>query len=205
MRRLGILALLLLLSACAIGQPAPAVTTYDFGLGAAPFASSARLMGSLGIEPVRAPAVFDGTGILYRLAYRNSARLEMYSRSRWAATPAQLLTQRLRQKLGHVARGGVILATDGVAADHVLRVELEQFSQVFDAPNRSRALVQMRASLIDAKTSKLIAQSDFHAEQPARANAAGAAAGLREASDSVFDAMAQWLAKVAKGVRHTAS
>lgn len=188
----------LLVSACAAGRPAPPQTTYDFGLSATPVAAHPRLSGSLAIAAVSAPAALSGTGIIYRLAYENAARPEIYSQSRWAAPPAALLTQRLQQKLAGIAAGGVIQASDGVQADKLLRVELEQFSQVFGAPDKSRALVQMRASLIDAKTSDLIAQADFHAQRRADPNAAGAAHGLRGASDAVFDEMAQWVLRAAR-------
>ena len=195
-----LLALLLAtcLSGCAIGRPPPTQTTYDFGLSAQPTAVARPLKGSLAIDPVRAADVVAGTGIVYRLAYDNAARPEIYSQSRWATPPAELLTQRLQQKLARAAAGGVIQGSNGVQADTQLRVEVVQFSQVFDAPEHARALVQMRASLIDAKTNELIAQAEFQAHRDTAPNAEGAARGLREASDAVFDEVAEWLTKAAR-------
>lgn len=181
------------LSGCAVGRPAPTATTYDFGLNAQPVTVAPPLQGALAIDPVRAADVIAGTGIVYRLAYDNAARPEIYSQSRWAATPAELLTQRLQQKLAHVARGGVVQGTSAVQAGTLLRVELEQFSQVFDAPQRARALVQVRASVIDTQRGSLVAQQDFRAERPTAPNAEGAVQGLREASDAVLDDIAHWL------------
>lgn len=192
-RLLALMWACLLVSACAAGRPAPPQTTYDFGLSAAPIAVHPRLPGSLAIATVRASDALGGTGIIYRLAYENAARPEIYSQSRWAAPPAELLTLRLQQKLAAIAADGVIPARDGVQADKLLRVELEEFTQVFDTPDGSRAVVQMRASLIDPKTNDLVAQADFRAQRPADPDAAGAAHGLREASDAVFDQLAQWV------------
>ena len=42
------------------------------------------------------------------------------------------------------AGGGVILPTDGLRVPAALRVELEEFTQVFDAETRSRAVVRLR-------------------------------------------------------------
>jgi cholesterol transport system auxiliary component len=182
-----------ILAACTLARPAANPTAFDFGLSPKPVAIDERLPGALAVAPVHAPTPLAGTGIVYRLAYENAARPEIYSQSRWAAPPAELLTQRLQQRLESITEGGVTGGSDNVAADYLLQVDLEEFSQVFDAPNKSRAVVQVRASLIDPKKNALVAQDNFRAERPAASDAAGAARGLREATDKVLDRLAQWL------------
>lgn len=180
------------LAACA--APVRNSTTYDFGLSAQPVAVSDPLPASLAIAEVQAPAWLASDGIVYRLAYENAARPHVYSQNRWVAPPPALLTQRLQETLANVAAGGVTPAAAGVTPDYLLRVELEEFSQVFDARDASRATVRVRASLIDPRRGELLGQRDFHAERPAAPDAAGAARSLREASDAVLHDIAGWLA-----------
>lgn len=176
------------------GAPAVNVTAYDFGPNPTPAGVRTRLPGVVTVERVRAPSWFDGSDITYRLAYQDPTRPQVYSQSRWIASPEELLTQRLRQKLDTVIEGGVTSSDEGVASDYLLRVELDEFSQVFDTPDTSHVVVRIRASLIDVKHGRLLAQDDFNAERPAPTpNAAGAVRGLQEASDAVLDNLANWL------------
>jgi cholesterol transport system auxiliary component len=191
--RWAILLLAPVLTACIGAAPVPPPTTYDFGLGAPPVAMRQPLAGTLGIANVTAPDWLAGDGIIYRLVYDDPARPEIYSQSRWAAPPAKLLTTRLKQRLANLAAGGVTEGGSNVAADYLLRLELEEFSQVFDTRDQSRAVVRARASLIDPQQGTLLAQEEFTAERPAAPAAPGAARGLREASDVVLDQVAHWL------------
>lgn len=182
-----------LLTACVGAPPSPPPTTYDFGLSATALTVDKPLLGSLAIAEVTAPDWLAGDGIIYRLAYENAARPEIYSQSRWAAPPTELLTQRLRQRLANIAAAGVTQGGSDVATNYLLRVELEEFSQVFDAPNQSRAMVKARASLIGTQQGSLLAQEEFAAHRPARPDAAGAAHALRETADAVLEQVAHWL------------
>lgn len=190
--RWALLVLAPVLAAC-VGAPSSPPRTYDFGLAAPAIRIDQPLPGSLAVADVTAPAWLSGDGIIYRLAYDNAARPEIYSQSRWVAPPTELLTQRLRQRLASVAAGGVVQRGASVAADYLLRVELEEFSQVFDARDESRAVVKARASLIDSRSGALLAQDQFTALRPARPDAAGAAQALREASDAMLSKITQWL------------
>lgn len=194
---------LLLLALCACVSPGPTTpppTHYDFGLAGPPLPVAAPFPGSLAVADVGAPEWISGEGIIYRLAYQNAARPAAYSRSRWVAPPAALLSQRLRQRLANVAAGGVMQQASGVPHEYVLHVELEEFSQVFDAPQQSRAVVRVRASLIETKGA-LLAQETFSAERPARPDAVGAAMSLREATDAVIEALAAWLLREVDAAR----
>lgn len=191
---------LLLLALCGCvtpGRPAPPRTSYDFGVAAASLQVARPVSGSLVVADVAAPEWLVGDGIIYRLAYENEARPAVYSRSRWVASPAQLLTERLIQRLSGLVSGGVARSRTEAPADYLLRAELEEFSQIFDAPESSRVLVRMRATLLGSGGVRL-AQQVFEAEKPAAPDAAGAATGLREASDQLIDELGAWLLKEAK-------
>ena len=76
----------------------------------------------------------------------------------------------------------------------MLRLELEEFTQIFDTPHQSRAVIRLHASLIEHNTRSLLAQRNFDTEQAAPTpNAAGAVRGLTEASDKLIENLVNWL------------
>jgi cholesterol transport system auxiliary component len=142
-----------------------------------------------------APVWLDNTAILYRLAYRDLAQVYAYASSRWAATPAMLLTQRIRSRVAMVNDAGVVSATEGARTDYMLRLEVEEFTQIFDTTDHSRGVVKLRASLIDRRTRLLLSQRNFSIEQSAAPNASGAVRALTEASDNLIGSLIGWLAE----------
>lgn len=160
--------LLLLLAACAGGRPAVAPqAVYDFGpwSGAAPRALPVQV-------EVRLAPWLDTPALNYRLAYEDSSRLAAYANSRWAAAAGQLLGLRLRQQLG--AGGGCLL-----------RLEVDEFTQIFDGPERSRGVLQGRMTLLD-KQRRLIFEHPVSAESPAPSpDARGGVSALSRTADAV--------------------
>ena len=180
-----------LLGGCAISPGngrSPAV--YDFGL------PSARNGGEgewprIALEVV-APPWFDALNVDYRLAYDDPLKQREYSGSRWAGAPGVLLAQRVRQRLGMATSSG------NAAASCLLRFELQEFSQVFDAPTQSRGVLQGTASLIDARKQR-IAGRDFLIEQPAASqDARGGVDALVAAGSTLSSQLADWLGALEK-------
>lgn len=171
------------LAACSLlpaAPPSPAV----FDLGPLPPAPAPATGPAL--VQVTAPPWLDGQAMLYRLAYRDAARLSSYRDSRWAAPPAALLQERLRQRLAQAAEA------PGAAR---LRLEVEKFCQRFDAPGSSHAVVRMRAALLEAGTGRVLHQRTFTEEVPAAtADASGGAHALAKASDAALAAVIAWAA-----------
>jgi cholesterol transport system auxiliary component len=200
-----------LAAGCSI-LPAPPgrADVYDFGPGltAPPAAPAGRER-----TPRRAPIALTNitntsspggsSALFYRLAYANAQQLRPYAQARWSQPPAQLLQQALRDRL---SQGRVVLLGEDGAAQRVeggwptvLRVELEEFSQVFSAPQASVGLVRLRASVARAASSgsggdRLLGQRVFVVQRPAATqDAAGGARALAEASAEAADELAQWL------------
>ena len=74
-----------------------------------------------------------------------------------------------------------------------LRLELEEFSQVFDTPDKSRAVLRLRASLI--RKHGVVAQQEFNLEHAAATpNAEGGVRALIAASDDAGEKLVDWLA-----------
>lgn len=79
----------------------------------------------------------------------------------------------------------------------LLQLELDEFAQVFDAPNASVGLIRVHATVLapaDGGGGRLLAQRSFIAQQPAPSpDAAGGVRALTAASDRVLSEIAQWL------------
>ena len=190
--RVGLLLSLLLLSACALPKAAgPA----QFDLGPAPaWASPATAAGLQIVELTAAPGL-AATGIAYRLAYLDPFRPEFYRDSRWAAPPAVLLTERLRQAVAAAKPA----AAETAAAPRMLGVELEEFSQVFSSAAEARVRIRVRATLRstlqpssgDPSERRQVFEVSLPSPSP---DAAGAVRGLSQASDQLLEQLLAWAA-----------
>ena len=189
MNRLRVLipVLALLLSACAaLPERAAAPQRYDFGPPAAPAAVAAQ-RSPLGLRVQASPAL-EGTAMLYRLAYADGQQLRAYTQSRWAMAPAELIAQRLRSGLGR----DYTLPPEGEGASRVLHVTLEEFSQVYTAPEQSHGLLRLRVSLL--QDGRLLAQRELQLQQlAARADAAAGVRALGASTDEAVTELVRWL------------
>jgi cholesterol transport system auxiliary component len=189
-------ALALTLGACSLG-PAQKDTpaSYDLGAPAGASANLQRIRASLLVQGVGAPGWLETQSIIYRLDYLDGARQQVYANSRWAAPPAALLVQRLRSQLAAASDGGILGLADSARADYALRIELEEFSQVFNTADASRARVVARASIVNVSRRVLQAQKTFTVETPAASpNAEGGVRALAAASGDLVDAIVAWTA-----------
>ena len=186
---------LMLLAGCSTPRPEAAVKVYDFGpapLQVQAEGSQPSLAAMVLFEPQASPAL-DGHAVLYRLAYADAQQLKPYALTRWSMPPAQLLSQRLRQQWD--GRRAVV-APGEVSAQLHLRLVLEEFSQVFDSPTDSHALLRLRATLTqrNASNETLLAQRSFIIRQPAPTpDAQGAVRALTVASDQAIEQLTAWL------------
>ena len=190
-RRIAMLALILACAGCSLAPaPGSVITNYDFG----PPPEGRPVPGlrqALLVHDVSAPAWLDSPFIYYRLAYQDATRPQAYADSRWVTSPAELFSNRLRGRLVTSGGGGIIQPGDDARAKYALRVDLEEFIQVFDAPGKSRAVVRLRASVMGNRS--LIAQRTFSVERPARTpDAEGGVRALIGASDEAVDQLMVW-------------
>ena len=205
----------LLLSACSALPSKPTrATMYDFGPGpvAAQSAQPIALQTSQTPQTPLAPVAIedistsggalDNLAVLYRLAYVDAQELRPYSQSRWSMPPAQLVRQRLRDTLS--LRRPVFNAREGLALNRSqnpllplqLRLELQEFSHFFSAPDASVGLVRLRATLVDvtAAGERLVAQRIIVAQRPAATlDAPGGVRALTAATDAAIEELDQWL------------
>lgn len=173
----------LLLGACALGANKAGSPPAVFDLG--PLVNTAVApMPDLLLTEISAPPWLAGAGIAYRLVYQNEFQAQFYRDSRWAAPPAALLTERLRQQLALGARGGS-------GKPVVLRIELVEFEQRFGSPTQSEVRVSLRARLGEGVN----LTRTFELVKPSRsADAAGAVPAFSAASDEILAQVLAWAA-----------
>lgn len=206
-RLAGLMTLLLGLGACSVMPDRPVrPTQYDFGPGAmtapAPQQTQGQGQAVLVVADLEPSSVWDSSSmVLYRLGYTGDQQLRPYAQARWTLPPAHLVRLRLRDHLS--LQRAVMSPTEGAALQRshgqslrVLRLELEEFSQVFDQPQQSSALVRLRATLLDSRPAgeTLLAQRVFVARQPAPSpDAPGGVLALTQATEQLAQDLAQWV------------
>ena len=181
-RAVGLALVLACLAAagCSIAPTVPPQAVFDLGTPpAGPGATGLRVRVP---ELASAPWLAD-TGMAYRLLYRDSYQREAYRDSRWAAAPAALVHQRMRQRLAQRSCSG---STGSEPPS--LQLTVDEFSQVFESPTRSHGLVRLRASLGPGSETTFEAR----VESPG-ADARGAVQALARATDQVLEDVLAWV------------
>lgn len=187
------------LCGCSVLQTPVRPVVYDFGPGAVAATASAQgpALRTLALADVEAAQAQDSHAVQYRLMYSDNQQLRPYAQARWSMPPAQLLRQRLREQLGQ-RRAVLNTAQGSLVAAHVLvlHVELDEFSQLFETPAYSSALVRLHATLgqTGAGGEQLLAQRSFVVQRAAAsADASGGVRALTQASDAAIEQIDQWL------------
>ena len=182
----------LLLSACTIlPESPPRPDKHDLGPPPPAIAVDAGLP-ELALGSVQAPPWLRTSAVHYRRADLDDTGLHAYSRRQWVAPPADLLGQRLAQRLAPVlvsVREGATLRLD---------LRLERFEQVFEREDKADVVVQVRVSLRETGQGGRHWQEVFEIRQPAPgADGLGAVRGLAAASDELIETLEAWLIEIA--------
>lgn len=175
--------LALLLTGCGIGaKPLPVTGNYDFGLPE-PKAPKLALKRLSQIE-VSAPRWVDSVNLYYRLAYADVAQPRVYMQTKWVMPPPHLVEARLKER---AVTGGAVVG----GAGPVLRVDLDEFSQVFSSATESHAVLHARVTLVNGRD--VLKQKAFAFEEPApSADGPGGAAALKRAADRFVEDALAW-------------
>jgi cholesterol transport system auxiliary component len=201
-RRTFTLAALALLAGCSLLPDKPIrELAYDFGPSPVADAATTPPGAPLVLPDVEVSGALEATALLYRLGYADAYQLRPYAYARWTAPPGQLLRARLRDHLGRErpildSAAAASLARRGGTTPPVLRVELEEFSQLFETAAASQGVVRLRCTLLEnsAAGERLVAQRTFTVQRPApTADAAGGVRALTAATDATAGEIASWL------------
>ncbi len=195
MRKTVFLCVLLLAGCTGVARNGVMPAIYDFGpvaVSTSPLAPGPATRMAL---EVKAPRWLENPSIDYRLLYEDPLKRRQYVDSRWAGAPATLLAQQLRHVLGSAGSNG------GLAVDCLLRVELHEFSHVFDTPQHSRGVLQARVSVIDGQRRLLASQGisiDQLADSP---DARGGVKAMVATGEELARQLADWLRNLEKDDR----
>jgi cholesterol transport system auxiliary component len=187
------------LGACSLPLPDKPVRPEPWDLGPPlPLAASTTATGpALAMDSVEANAAIDGTSVVYRLLYSGDGQQPRpYAQARWTMSPPQLVTQRLREAFSTTRP--VVDVGMGLAALE-LRAQLDEFAQVFSAPDTSEGVVRLRLTLVApaAQTDRLLGQHTIVVRKPApSADAAGGVSALRAATDDAVQQAVAWVNSV---------
>jgi cholesterol transport system auxiliary component len=114
------------------------------------------------------------------------------------SSPVRLLGELLRRRLAEASGVAGSGSEEDSGGGYLLQMQVDEFSQVFDAKDDSRAIVRARAALLDHAGRQTAAQRFFTVEQKAPSpDAAGAVAGLAAASRQLADEVVAWVAETA--------
>ena len=182
MRLISTLFAVLAVSACG-GAPVAEPASYDLAAVAVAWKPARPLVRDVGVI---APSWLGGTAIAYRLLYADPLRRQAYAESRWAAPPAELIERALNRQTG-------------VGGGCRLRLDLDDLEQVFDTPQTSRILLDVRASLVAPNRDAVLARKAFALMQPApSADARGGGAAATTAVQELGGELAAWLAQLVR-------
>ena len=152
------------------------------------------LSSSLGIIPrveVHAPVWLNTPAMQYRLLYTAAEQRLSFVESRWVAPPAEMLELALKRRISFNEGRSVV---DGCK----LRVDLDEFIQVFDMPGSSRATVEVRATLFSSQDGKIMAQRRFLQTPTAGVDARSGVAAFVVAVRSLGADIDAWLIRLAQ-------
>ena len=203
------------LAACsALPQPPAQQALYDFGsrtsqeqTQAAPALTTTKVQAPLVLAAIKTSGLPDGgTPIFYRLAYANPLQLKPYSQARWARPAAQLIQQSLLSRLSEGravldGRDGAVQALSTGVTPAMLRLDVEEFSQVFSDTATSQGVLRLRATLteITPRGEKWLNQGVFTVQRPAPSpDAAGGTQALVAATAEAGQQLDSWLRQLGR-------
>ena len=164
-------------------QPPP-MAAYDLGLGErstlAPALAPAQIV-------VVTPPWLASSAMHYRLAWSDPARRRAFAESRWVSEPAAMLGLVLDRALRPEAASGRCR----------LRIELDEFVQVFGAADRSEIQIVLRAGLLPPRSDLALATRECRVVEPApSADASGGAQAFRAGAQGLGAALSGWISEL---------
>ena len=182
MRALFLLPVLLLL-ACGGNVREAERATYDLGTFSVVWKPADIAIAGVS---ARGPVWLSTPAISYRLLYAGDMQRNAYGESRWAAPPADLIERALNRQVSE--RGGCRL-----------RLDIDELIQLFDTPQSSRMLLDVRASLLSSTGETVLARKAFSVARPAPSpDARGGVAAAGAAVQALGGELGAWLTETAR-------
>lgn len=142
---------------------------------------------------LHSPSWLSGAAMQYRTDYQQPPQRRAFADSRWASPPGELL-ERTLQRAFAVQKTQTTGFVRGGEKGCRLRIELDEFMQVFDTPQASHAYIAARAELLPARGEFVIARQLLTLNEIApSADARGGVVAHQRASAQFVRALTAWL------------
>ena len=175
---LAVFSVVLFCTGCSVPHKRPVL--HDFG----PSVQASAYKGREGNNPaitVNAPTWLWDNRIRYRLLYASPTQLGFYALDLWIASPPELFEQ--------------LLISSGKTRKYTLNIQLQQFEQQFDSPDRARVVLRFSVEAKTEGNNKKAVIQEFYLERPtATPDAAGAVNAFVKLSQQAADRIQDWLA-----------
>lgn len=174
---------ILALAACnGLAVPPRPVALYDLGLTEPLDLPAGRAPAQILLN---APSWLNSSAMQYKLEWDQSSRRRTFLESRWVANPLELLSRSLDR--------AILGATTGTNQCR-MRVELDEFIQIFDSADSGRAELIARASWLPARGDRILATREFRLSKPTvAATAERGVEALKDLSSELARGIAGWL------------
>jgi cholesterol transport system auxiliary component len=182
-----------LITGCASQKGETAATQFDFGPATPAQAAqtATSTLGAIVVTDVTGSSALENERMFYRLSYADALQARSYANSRWTANPLQMMTQRLKTRIGQ-SGAKVLSETDASNGIPILRIDVDEFIHNFRGVAQSEGQVALRASVFQGHA--LVDQRSFTRTTPAgTADAAGGARALAASTDAIAADIVTWL------------
>ena len=188
----GVLSAAVLLGGCSFGgtkKPA-GITQYSPRVPIVSSVSGPRKSGQLIVDTSYTTPVLDNLRIAVR---PRGNELEVYKGSRWANTPAEMLTAVIQSLEQSQAFSAVGRSGAGLNPDYRLSLEIRNFEAIYDAAGMPVATVIVVGKLVRAGDEKQVQSREFTAAVPAAsADVPAVVNGFAQALSRVGAEIAGW-------------
>jgi cholesterol transport system auxiliary component len=166
------------ITGCSISPPKqPAV--HDFGC-AIPTSAAGSKLTAKPIINIEAPKWLWDNRIRYRLLYLSPTNVRFYTLDRWIAPPPELFEQQLISSVKTL--------------NYPLNIQLLNFEQQFDAPDRARVIIRFFVSAYPSGNKQKGGTQEFLMEGPTKTpDAAGAVSAFADLTRQAADRIQDWL------------
>ncbi|MDD5578437.1 MAG: hypothetical protein PHY16_04045 [Methylobacter sp.] len=174
---IGLAAFILLFAGtgCSITSQQPAV--HDFGWA---IPTSVNRIKNNPIVTVEAPKWLWDNRIRYRLLFSSPTNVRFYTLDKWIAPPPELFEQQL--------------ISSGLTLNYPLSIQLLDFEQQFDAPDRSRVVMRFYVNAYPSGNKQKGGTQEFLIERPTKTpDAAGAVSGFADLTRQAVGRIQDWL------------
>lgn len=188
MKRLSLLFIALLCTACATAPPPPKEVFYRFNPASQSPGGQQVIDGNLRLEPIRAQGILSERALIFSQA-SHANRLEQYRYHHWEKPPAQLLTQALLNTLQGAGIAQQVVPADVRShADYSIDGELLRLERVLGKKQDS-VTVEILLRLKRYSTRQLVLQKRYAASREVRHDSLPeVVASMSAARDEIFSA-----------------